>query len=433
MTHFLKFRRGGVTIGFEAPHVSFSGNAFVPTTAVIPLDQHSSDPAIPIVRVGDRVREGQLIARGPVPVHASIPGIVSAFRSVPLPDGRTGEAVVIDLGGSFDITGRKAANNNWRNIPTGDICRLIEERGVVNCFEKPHPLVVDLKSARSSKRTALICRLFDLDPTAPIDTRILSEKKESVLAGFAIIAHAMNASSVVFAVTDGAAKEEQDSRGFQSLFGDLPVSFLRVKNSYPGGSKKRLERLLSGKNAETAPRDAVFCDCVTALAVYDTIVRDIPPISTYVMVLGSAIAKPQYLLVKTGTLIGDIIDECGGFRSPPSRIIVNGLIGGIALYDLDTPVTRYTHSLHIMDMDSCPPFAVMDCIHCGACLASCPAGIDPARTVNAIRNLAITARIAASIKACEGCGCCAMVCPSRIPLHHEIAGGQRLVTGDTAK
>lgn len=430
MTQFLKFRRGGVTIAFETPLLTYSGNAFIPTTAVIPLDQHSGEAAHSIVSVGDRVREGQLIARGPVPVHASIPGIVSAFRSVPLPDGRMGEAIVIDLCGSFDITGRKTAHNGWKNIPTADITRLIEERGVVNCFEKPHPLAVDLKIARSGTNPTLVCRLFDQDPTSPIETRLFSEKSESVLAGFALIAHAMRASSVIIVVSEDTDRNEPYAQERAVAFGDLPVTVLRIKSRYPCGSKKRLERFLSSKIANFAQGYALYCDPVTSLAAHDAIVHDIPPISTHVMVQGSAIAHPQFLQVKTGTLIGDVIDECGGFKMPPARIIVNGLLGGTALYDLDTPITRYTHSLHIMDRDVCPPFSVLDCIHCGACLASCPAGLDPARTVSAIRNLALSPRTIASIAACEGCGCCTMVCPSRIPLHHEIAGGNRLVSGD---
>ncbi len=426
MTHTIQFRRGRAKVEFDLPDLPFAGNAFIPSMAVIPLVQDSDDEATPIVSVGDHVREGQLIARGSVPVHAPIPGVVSAFRRIPLPNGSIGEAAVISLRGSFSITGRKSANNDWRSIPPGDVCKIVDERGVVNSFEGAHSLAKDIRRSRAIEKPVLVCRLFDSDPTSPVESLTLKECGPSVWNGFGILAAAMKAHAIVLAFEEGGASAVPAEDTLRGLFGEARVSAISVKPRYPGGSAYRLSKLIRERVSDLSLSNAVFCDAVTALAAYEAVVRDLPSITMNVLVAGSAIAAPRFLRVRTGTLIGDIIDECGGFRSSPARIIVNGLIRGTALYDLDTPITRYTRSLHVMDKDSCPSFTVQSCTHCGACLGVCPSRLDPIGTVIAVRNRSLSVRDIQSIHACEQCGCCSMVCPARIPIHHEIAVGRQL-------
>ena len=55
MTHTIQFRRGRAKVEFDLPDLPFAGNAFIPSMAVIPLVQDSSDEATPIVCVGDHV------------------------------------------------------------------------------------------------------------------------------------------------------------------------------------------------------------------------------------------------------------------------------------------------------------------------------------------------------------------------------------------
>ena len=91
-----------------------------------------------------------------------------------------------------------------------------------------------------------------------------------------------------------------------------------------------------------------------------------------------------------------------------------------AIYDLDTPVTKYTKSLHLMDKETCPDYTVRNCIHCGRCLQVCPVSIDPMRIVNSIQRDRLLPAVREAVRDCQNCGCCAIVCPSRIPLHHII-------------
>ena len=79
--------------------------AACPKFLIIPLQQHIGAPASPVVKVGDRVLKGQMIAepKGYVsaPVHASSSGTVVAIedRPVPHPSGLSAPCIVIETDG----------------------------------------------------------------------------------------------------------------------------------------------------------------------------------------------------------------------------------------------------------------------------------------------------------------------------------------------
>ncbi len=421
MTQFVRFSRSSESFSFETPDAVDTGNAFLPSVAIVPFRQHTGVEPRPTVTPGERVREGQLIARGSgidsCNVHAPIPGIVKRFRTTPLPDGTMGQAAEIALSGSFDILGRKEDRFLWQKIPASEVLKILEEKGIVNTFGIPSPLAAVLRHLRKERATSVVLQLFDPDPTCKVDSALAGVELDGILVGTAILAGALDAKNV-FIVHEGPAPAISPDNG--EHFRGIAVRTLQSDGRYPSGLPENLLALVrrQGDSRDDAP--VLFVDPVTALAARDAVVRNEPMMTRYVHVSGPSIVTPSLLKARIGTTIGDIIEECGGFSSAPSRIIVNGLVSGTALYDLDTPITKTTKSLHIMDSDTCPDYEVHPCIHCGSCLRVCPVMIDPMKVVTAIRKERFSKGIRESVDSCQSCGCCAIVCPSRIPLHHII-------------
>ncbi len=421
MTQFVRFSRSSESFSFETPDTVATGNAFLPSVAVVPFRQHTGAEPRPIVTPGERVREGQLIARGSgsdsCNVHAPIPGIVKKIRSTPLPDGTMGLAAEIALSGSFDILGRKEERFLWQKISSSEVLKILEEKGVVNTFGTPLPLAAVMRHLRKEHASSVVLQLFDSDPTCKVDSRLADTELDGILVGIAILAGALDARNVVIVHegTPPAIKKETEE-----AFRGIGLRTIQSDGRYPSGIPENLLTLVrkQGDSRDDAPM--LFVDPVTALAARDAIVKNEPMMTRYVQVSGPSIVSPSLLKARIGTTIGDIIEECGGFSAAPSRIIVNGLVSGTALYDLDTPITKTTKSLHIMDSDTCPDYEVHPCIHCGSCLRVCPVMIDPMKVVTAIRKERFSRGVRDSIHSCQSCGCCAIVCPSRIPLHHII-------------
>lgn len=423
MTHFVRFRKSSEYIRFEVPPLEMAGCAFLPSTAYVPLLQHTGSRARPVVAIGDAVHEGQLIARGmsgdSSHIHSPIPGIVREFRTIPMPDGTMEQSAVVTLSGSFDILGRKEENYPWKNVSESEILRVLEDKGLINTFETPISLVTQLREAKKVKKPILALRLFDGDPTCLLDSFMVKHALDRILEGCAIIARAIDAKAAYLVHID-RRWDGPDDRALAEIFQERHVAVVRSSGRYPSGNTGQFLDLLRGLQPDYDAKSIVLIDPITAYSAYEAVVKNVPILNRFIAITGPALESPAVLKVRVGTPIGDIIEERGGFKADPSRIVVNGLLRGQAVYDLDTPITKYTKSLHIMDADTCKPYTVRDCVHCGRCLQVCPVSIDPQRIATIVMKDSVNQKLLDSMDACQYCGCCAIVCPSRIPLHHII-------------
>ena len=424
MNRYIRFKKCFEYIPFDEIDPVYCGNAYLPGVAFVPLLQHDGLPAEPIVSEGNRITEGQMIARGKMAdsthVHAPIPGILQEFREIPLPDGSVGTAAVILLSGSFNIIGKKESQYPWQTMAPSEILHIISDKGVINTFGAPIPLYPQLKEALHTSTNCLVMRFFDDDPTCQLDTYLVRHGFKKLIEGLAILARSISATMVYLIFKRKERSYIPDMSEIEGLFPNCVISVLNSNDRYPAGNCKQLADLISETKSSKELAHAVFVEPVTVISVYDAVVKNQPVIYRYVFIGGPAVYKSAVLKVKIGTPIGDLIEECGGFRTTPSRIVINGLLTGTAIYDLDTPVTKMTKSIHLLDKESCPEYVVRNCIHCGRCRQVCPAGIDPMRAVYNIRHGNLSVEQKKMLKACQYCGCCAIVCPARIPLHQII-------------
>jgi electron transport complex protein RnfC len=195
----------------------------------------------------------------------------------------------------------------------------------------------------------------------------------------------------------------------------------------------------------------------TLAAVRDAVVLRKPILDRYVAVGGSAVRKPQVMRVRLGTRIGELFAECGGFIAKPGRIATGSPFLGRPVADLDEPVTKTSYAVFALlekEARAGPERSPREgsvCISCGECRAVCPVGFDPeelykativATTIVATTMVATTtaaARPAGKLPpktgpspeaensedgepVCHGCGCCELVCPSRLPLSRVLTG-----------
>ena len=78
---------------------------------VYPLLQHIGGMAVPVVEVGERVLEGQMIAKASgdisVPVHASVSGTVKAIEPRMTVSGREIPSIVVENDGAYEQAPRE--------------------------------------------------------------------------------------------------------------------------------------------------------------------------------------------------------------------------------------------------------------------------------------------------------------------------------------
>ena len=98
------------------------------------------------------------------------------------------------------------------------------------------------------------------------------------------------------------------------------------------------------------PMDAgvVVHNVGTVHAVREAVLFNRPLFARYMTISGNAIERPGNYKVRIGTRIADIVEECGGFRERPVRIVMGGPLCGQSVHSMDFPVVKGTSGLLFM-------------------------------------------------------------------------------------
>ena len=149
-----------------------------------------------------------------------------------------------------------------------------------------------------------------------------------------------------------------------------------------------------------------------------------------ISVTGAGIAHPKNLLVPIGTRARDVIDFCGGLTEDAARMVSGGPMMGFAFSNLETPITKGTSGITVLNRADIREEHESACVRCGRCVDVCPMNLVPTKLAMASRygNLALARKY--NITACFECGCCTYICPSRIKLVQLIRVGKAMVTAE---
>ncbi len=399
-------------------------NADVPNIAYIPVVQHAGVPAEIIVKTSERVEEGQLIARAKdgnsCNVHASIPGKVAGFEEKYLYNGKKAQVILIALDGEFRKSGKIHEQSDWAYKPKEYLINTIKEYGLVELTNHAVPLYKKYSIPKDKKVETLIINGTETEPFLTGDYRLMIDKTGEVLDGIKIIREKiLNAEKCYLAI----GSDKRDAvRKFKSLTEDNHnIRIVTLKKKYPQGNETLLIRAITGKilpvNMEPPDIGMVVTGIGTAYAVKEALVNDKPLIERVVTITGSGIAGPKNLKVKFGTLVSEVVKECGGLKPGVKKIVIGGPMTGYSIVNMDIPITKECGAIIALTEEEYNEYrenAV--CINCGKCIDSCGFGLMPVKINRYIKFNRYQDALDAGLLNCRECGCCAYQCPARIPL-----------------
>lgn len=413
--------------------------AVIPSIAAFPLLQHAGVPAERLVSVGDRVFEGMVIAReaGELssPIHSSIPGVVSAIRSIRLPNGERSESIIVRLEGEFVRPTRKEPEGPPQRARSRDeLLGVFRERGLVTLDSDSVPLHVQWRLPKGKSVRILVVSLIREEPYITAEERLAELRPDAVAQGLEVAIRVLNPSGIVLArgevEPDAGGSELVEAVGRLASEAGMAFSVKSIGSPYLRGGRRELVRAMSGERipvgASILDSGVVVTNPSTLTAVHDAVNSGKPLVERYVSVAGGALERPATLRVRIGTRIGDLIDECGGLKELPERIVHGGPLSGSVVYDLDTPVVKNTRAIVALTGRETALGDRLPCINCGRCLSVCPEELNPAKVFRLIEHARYSRAAEAGLFNCSECGSCGVVCPSHIPLVEGLRVGKRL-------
>ncbi|MBK8163404.1 MAG: electron transport complex subunit RsxC [Gammaproteobacteria bacterium] len=396
----------------------------LPQRLVLPLHQHIGEPAEPVVKAGERVLKGQLIAHASgyvsAPVHASSSGVVTGIGEAPIPhpSGLSAPCIVIEPDGE-DRWAERLPVENYRELAPSALRNIIREAGIVGLGGAGFPSYIKLNPGHHKSIKTLILNGVECEPFITCDDMLMRERAAEIRGGIEIIRHALQAEECLIAIEDNKPAAFESMR--TAVAGMDRVEVVRVPTLYPQGSEKQLVRVLTGKEV---PRDGLCLNvgvvCVnvgTAAAVHRAIHLGEPLVSRIVTVTGSAVGRPCNMEVLIGTPMNELIAQCEGAVERIERLIMGGPMMGFALHRPDLPVIKTTNCVLAATAADLPPVRpVMPCIRCGACADACPVNLLPQQLYWYSKTKDLDKAQEYDLFDCIECGACSYVCPSNIPL-----------------
>lgn len=405
---------------------------------VYPLSQHIGAPANPIVKKGDHVLTGQKIAEAvgfvSAPIYATVSGTVKAIEPRRVVTGDNVMSIVIENDGAYEEVEYPPVKP-LEEMSREEVVNLIKEAGVVGMGGAGFPTFIKMSPKEPDKIDYIIANCAECEPYLTSDYRRMIETPELLIDGMRIILSIFPKAQGVFAVEDN--KPDCVKLLKELTKEEDRMSVKAVKTKYPQGAERMLIYAVTGRaiNSDMLPADAgCIVDNVDTIVAIRRAVREGKPLMhRIVTVTGDAIADPRNFTVRIGTNYAELVEEAGGFKQDPVKIISGGPMMGFGIFDLNVPTTKTASALLCLTKDDVSDMEPTACINCGRCSEACPERLLPGRlSTYAVHGDAESFVKENGMECCE-CGCCSYVCPAKKPLTQTIKSMRKLELANRKK
>jgi electron transport complex protein RnfC len=301
-----------------------------PSRVVLHMSQHVGSPAIPIVKHGDRVAVGQRIAEATgivsSPVHASVSGTVISVGAFPHPSGAHLTAIEIENSGAEAFAEMTSFDKPWKEAAPGEIVQKIHSAGIIGMGGGAFPTHLKLSPPSNKPIDTLIINGVECEPYATADHRLMVEKTEEILKRVAYDKKNPRGKNRFFsrstrAMTQAIRRHVSGSAQRPEIQGHIPD---KIKNKISSSAAKNsLSRSLTKRAVPRAgtPMDAgcIVQNVATARAVHLAVNEGTPLFERVITVTGPAMRSPKNLLVKIGTPLRFVLEQCAMDRQLPKN------------------------------------------------------------------------------------------------------------------
>ena len=399
--------------------------ANLPSHLIIPVLQHIGMAADPVVKVGDLVLKGQVIAepvgRISAAIHAPSSGRIIDISQQPVPhaSGLEAECIVIETDGA-ETWCEYEGLEDYTQIPPHKLIDFIRSKGIAGMGGAGFPTDVKLHLGDDHIVNTLIINAAECEPYITADDMLMRTDPEAIIGGIEVIAHLLKPHHILIGIEDNKP-EAIAALNRAAEASALQIDIQVVPTKYPSGGERQLIQLLTNIEVPSGkiPADVgIVCQNVgTTAAIYEAVTTGRPLISRIVTLTGDALAQPQNYRTLLGTPFTTLLEQAGVDQQRLSKLIMGGPMMGVPVTSPHIPVIKTTNCIIATTVEEMPaPPPAQACIRCGLCEQACPAQLLPQQLYWFSKGKEFEKARQHNLFDCIECGACAYVCPSNIPL-----------------
>ncbi len=414
---------GGVHVDHMKNTAEFESEELpTPKRVIVSMQQHIGAACEPIVKKGDKVTVGQLIADSTsfmcAPIHSGVSGEVTAIGTIIMPNGAEIKTIEIASDGQQtlcpDIEPPVVTNAD-------ELYAAVRKSGLVGLGGAGFPVSIKLNYSPDKEVDTLLINGAECEPYLTADYREMIECPEDIVEGTRFVMETLGLKRAIIGIEGNkpaAIKRLSEIIKERSL--DQRMCVLKLGTSYPHGAEKVLIKACTDRAVPVGkiPADAgcIVLNSTSVSFIAKYMRTGMPLVTKRITVDGSAINEPKNVIAPIGTLISDIAEFCGGFKQEPKKVLMGGPMMGTALYTLDYPIIKQNNGLIFMGEKEADDIKPSDCIRCGRCVAACPMLLTPVNIQHLVEHRDVQGLNDLCVMSCMECGCCAFSCPARRPL-----------------
>lgn len=409
----------------ETGHLPIRRFPFAPKLYVS-LEQHIGKPAIAIVRVGQEVLRGELIAKPDglfsLPIHAPATGVVEALEPMPSDNGEMEMCIVIRVYEADTQEVQVRYPHDLENLSGRELALVMQELGVAGKGGATFPTHAKLIPPEGKKIETLIVNGVECEPFLTCDHRLMLERANDVMTGIKYARRVCGAPHAIIAVEDN--KMDAVAALEAALPADGSVSVKVVATKYPQGAAETLITALLGREVPAGKRSSAVGVVMNNVMTLAYIGRLLPlgegMTERVITIAGPSVERPGNYIVPIGTPMRFLLEYVGA-RSTANEVILGGPMMGTTIPSVDVPITKGVCGVLAFGKKDAVPPHIYPCIHCGECVNACPKKLNPTQLgmLAAKREYDVMAE-QFMLGECFECGCCSYVCPSHIPLVQQF-------------
>lgn len=406
----------------ETNHLPIRQFDFAPVL-IIPMAQHIGSPSEIVVREGQEVERGQLLAKSTgyvsVPIHSPAAGIIRKIANVPTISGKMSPGIYLEV---FPFAGQEIAEGfplDYDIATPDQILEGIQQAGIVGLGGAAFPTHVKLKVPDGKNCEVLLINGIECEPFLTTDHRVMLEQAHDIIHGIHYLMKATGAPKTIIGIE--ANKQDAAEHLRKAIPKNLPIEVKVVPVKYPQGAEKMLITSIMDVEVPSGglPIDvgAVVVNVATTAEIGRLLPQGWGIQERVVTITGPGVKNKGNYLIPIGTPLRYVLEQVG-VDEGISEVYMGGPMMGMAVSNLDISIVKGTSGILVFtDQEVVSKIEEYPCIKCGACVDACPISLNPSR-MGLMAKFKAYDRMAEeqNLMDCFECGSCSFVCPSQIPL-----------------
>lgn len=397
-------------------------SASLPQLLILRASQQIGEHNTPLVKQGERVRKGQMLAETrdfvSAPVHAPTSGSIIAIEDRPIAhaSGQSDLCFILQPDGLDESVALKPAP--LADLSHDDLLHIIRKAGIVGLGGAVFPTAAKLETAEQHKIDTLVINGAECEPYITCDDILMQTDAPRIMQGIRILQTLLQPKQTLIGIEDNKPLAIKSMQQALDETGLTHTQVISIPTLYPSGSEKQLIKILTNREVPTG-KLAFTIGCLTqnvgtCAAIADAVELGQPLISRIVTVTGPGVKNPGNWHVALGTPVAHLISLAGGYAVEKPKLIMGGPMMGLPLQSDQVPVVKASNTILVLNQDDQPQ--ISECVRCGQCAEVCPAQLLPQQLYWYSRNQQFDVAEQYHLFDCIECGCCSAVCPSHLPL-----------------